>query len=234
MKISIIIPTLNEAAGIAASIERAWAAGAAEVIVVDGGSADRTVEIAGASECQVASAPRGRAAQQNAGAQMATGDVLLFLHADCWLVERGGEQIAAALADERILGGAFRHRIEASGLLYRLIERGDSWRVRSTGIAYGDQGIFVRRCWFERQGGFPPVPLMEDVYLMRRLRRESRVPLLPGPVFTGARRWQQQGVLRQTLRNWTILLGERLGVPLERLARLYRPHGSSPTSRRPE
>jgi rSAM/selenodomain-associated transferase 2 len=224
LRTSIIIPALNEALNIASAVNRAAALAPHEILVADGGSDDATAELARAAGAAVIVAPRGRAKQQNAAARQATGDALLFLHADCWLAPGGLEQIAFALRDHRILAGAFRHRIEAPGLLYRLIERGDSLRVRLWKLPFGDQGIFVRRKTFEQLGGFPEVRLLEDVLLMRKLRKISAIPLLRGPLYADARRWQRQGPIRQTFRNWSILTAERLGVSPDRLADYYAPH----------
>ena len=224
MKISVIIPTRNEEANIALAVERASTMEPHEVIVVDGGSTDNTVSIAEDGPCIVIPSEAGRAAQQNTGARQATGDVLLFLHADCWFDCNPEIQIAQSLEDEHVAGGAFVHRIDAKGFLFRIIERGDSLRVQLWGSAYGDQGIFVRRDVFEELGGFPEVRLMEDVLFMRLLRKRSRIALLPGPLKTSARRWQKHGVIRQTLRNWSILTAEKFGVSPDRLATYYEPH----------
>ena len=224
MNISVIIPTRNEETNIAMAIERTATMSPHEVIVVDGGSTDNTVSIAEGCECVVISSAAGRAAQQNTGARQATGDVLLFLHADYWFESNPADQINERLKDERVAGGAFVHRIDSKGLLFRLIERGDSLRVQLWGSAYGDQGIFVRRQVFEELGGFPEVRLMEDVLFMRLLRKHSRIALLPGPLKTSARRWQKHGVIRQTLRNWSILTAEKFGVSPDRLAAYYEPH----------
>ena len=226
MKTSIIIPALNEAGQIAHSIQCAWATSPHEVIVVDGGSDDGTADIARQNGCCVYQSAAGRAVQQNLGASRATGDVLLFLHADCQLAPKCLEQIALALKNSKVSGGAFRQRIEADGVLYRLLERGNALRVRWLKVPYGDQGIFVRRDVFTQLDGFPEVRLMEDVLLMRKLRRRGRLILLPGPIFVSARRWQQYGVIRQTARNWLLLIAHRLGVPSERLATYYHPYGS--------
>ncbi len=221
MRISIIIPALNEADGIAHCLTRALAANPHEVIVVDGGSSDATCEIAGQFDCQVLRSRPGRARQQNHGAQQASGEVLLFLHADSWLASVGLQEIRHALANPRIEFGAFQHCIEARGLIYRLIERGDTLRARILRMAYGDQGIFVRRALFDQLGGFPVVGLMEDVLLVRKLRRFSPLVVLPGPLHTSARRWGKYGPVRQTLRNWSLLLAEALGVHPDILARYY-------------
>ena len=227
MTVSVIIPTLNESADIAAAVGHAWRAGANEVLVVDGGSDDGTMDVVRGLECSLIESPPGRAAQQNLGASRATGEVVLFLHADNHLAAGAIEQIRQVLADSKIGGGAFRQRIEASGLVYRLIERGNAFRARRLGVAYGDQGIFVRRSLFDRLGGFPCVALMEDLIFMRRHRRALRLTLLPGPLHVSPRRWQRHGVVRQTLRNWLLTAAYVLGVSPDRLARYYALHGDS-------
>jgi rSAM/selenodomain-associated transferase 2 len=223
--ISVIIPTLNEAASIAAAIDSAWRAGAAEVIVADGGSHDGTVDTCRRLRCELVTAPCGRASQQNAGAQVASGDVLLFLHADNRLgADDVARQIAAALADARRTHGAMRQRIDAPGGAYRWLERGNAARVRWLGLPYGDQAIFIRRPSFFEHGGFPSVPILEDLLLMQRLRRAAWPALIDGPVVVSPRRWQQHGVARQTLRNWWLLARHACGATPESLARHYRRH----------
>lgn len=224
MQISVIIPALNEAAVIARAIDAAWQAGADEVIVVDGGSGDESREIAAAARCHLICSEPGRGRQQNAGSQAATGDVLLFLHADNWLASAAIDQIRQTLAEPRVLHGAFRQRIEHASRRFRWLEAGNAARVRLFGLPYGDQGIFVRRDVFFEIGGFPDIPLMEDVALMRKLRRRARPVLLDGPLHVSPRRWLKHGVIRQTLRNWSLLAGYTLGVPPARLARCYRRH----------
>jgi rSAM/selenodomain-associated transferase 2 len=221
VKTSIIIPALNEAANITSAVGRAWATRPLEVIVADGGSNDGTPELAERAGALVILSPCGRGVQQNRGAAAAKGDVLLFLHADTWLVDNGLEQIAAASSNPGVLCGAFRQRIEASGRLYRWLERGNALRAAWRGLPFGDQGIFVRREVFHEVAGFPEVGLMEDVLLMKQLRRRGRPVLLPGPLYVSARRWQQYGVIRQTARNWLLLTAARLGVPPDRLAAFY-------------
>lgn len=223
MKVSVVIPTLNEASRIASAIDRAWSAGAGEVIVCDGGSHDETVRLARRCDCQVLQTHKGRAVQQNAGAKLATGEVLLFLHVDTWLEAVAVSQICKAMECERVAAGAFRQQIDASAAIYRWLERGNAMRACVFRLPFGDQGIFVRRNVFESLGRFPDVALMEDVQLSRRLRRYGQVVLLPGPLHVSARRWQRHGVVRQTLRNWALLLAERLGVSSSRLAALYAP-----------
>lgn len=226
--ISVIIPALNEAACIAQAIRTAWAAGVDEVIVVDGHSLDATVEIARQLGATVLSASAGRASQQNAGAMKAHGNVLLFLHADNWLDPGVGHQIRECLNDPEILGGAFQQHIEAPGHLYRLLEWGNAARLRWRGMAYGDQGIFMRRDTFEELNRFPPVKLMEDVLLMRSFRQLARPILLPGLVHVHPRRWQQHGVIHRTLQNWSLQLAHSVGFSPDWLARFY-PIAESPT-----
>lgn len=227
VKLSVIIPALNEAESIQRAIETSLTLSPHEIIVADCGSTDDTRSIAQNLDCHVIECPRGRALQQNTAASVSTGDVLLFLHADSWLVPEGRSQIEQTLQSPSIPGGAFQHRIDVDGLLYRLIETGDSLRVCCTRIAYGDQGIFLRRDVFEALGGFPDIRLMEDVQLMKSLRNYGRLALLPGPLYVSARRWKKHGAIRQTIRNWCLLTAEQLGVHPDRLADLYAPHSNS-------
>lgn len=220
MRISVVVPVLNEAPRIAETLQKIREMGECEVVVVDGGSTDGTTE-----HCQLADrvmvSPPGRGAQQNLGARAATGEVILFLHADCWL-ERGGlEEIRKQLARADVVGGCFRQRIDAQGWLFRALEWGNGARVRWWKLAYGDQGIFVRRNQFEEIGGFPEFKLMEDLYFMRALRKRGVVQLLDTKLHVSPRRWQKKGVIRQTLWNWMLLTLAWIGVHPNRLARLY-------------
>ena len=224
MKISVIIPALNEDAVISQAIASAWSAGADEVIVVDGGSDDQTVAVARQHNSQVVPSLKGRARQQNAGAAVATGDILVFLHADNRLHKSVGPQIRQALRDTSAFVGAFCQQIDASGVAYRLLEWGNTWRVRLLGLPYGDQAIFIRREDFHRIGGFQEVKLMEDLLLMQQLRRIGWPLLLPGPTFISPRRWQQHGIVQQTLRNWCLLMKYKLGWSPDQLAESYRRH----------
>lgn len=220
MDISVVIPTLNETGRIAKVIGHTRQLGACEIIVVDGGSSDGTLDRADAAD-QCLTGVRGRATQQNTGAACARGDVLLFLHADCW-IERGGfESIRRVLAEPRCVGGCFRQTIDATGLRFRLLEIGNTLRVRVCRLAYGDQGIFVRRDVFDRIGGFPEIRLMEDLFLMKRLRREGRVVLLEPRIHISARRWERCGVTRQTLLNWSLITLAQCGVSPNRLSQFY-------------
>lgn len=221
MRISVVIPALNEARWIERAIDSAKAAGMDEILVADGGSEDGTPQLAADRGASVVHGPRGRAVQQNLAARHATGDILLFMHADNWLDPTVGQQIRDCCVDSKILGGAFLQRIEASALLYRLIERGNAARVRWTSLAYGDQGIFMRREVFDQLGGFPEVKLMEDLLLMRAFRKLARPQLLPGPIYVHPRRWQERGIVRQTFCNWALVAGEKLGLSLDWLAKFY-------------
>ena len=219
-----MIPAVNEETLIERAIASSWDAGANEVVVVDSNSQDQTVERARSGGALVLNAPRGRAAQQNLGAQHTTGEVLLFLHADNWLDPNVGRQLRESLRDKSVMGGAFRQKIDAPGRLYRWLERGNGARARWRGLAYGDQAIFVRRELFNKLGGFPQVKLMEDLLFMRQFRKISRPALLPGPVYVHPRRWQRQGVVQQTLCNWMLLTARAVGLPPDRLARFYPLH----------
>ncbi len=224
MRLSIVIPTLNEAAWIHQNIHRACELRPLEVIVADGLSDDGTADLARTARATVVTSERGRARQLNAGARAATGDILLFLHADCWLEPQAVEQIEDALKDDSVIGGAFRQRIDHERRIFRWLEWGNALRVHWRRLPFGDQGIFVRRSAFEAAGGFADVRLMEDVLLMREFhRRRWRIELLPGPIHVDPRRWLKHGVVRQTLRNWTLLTGLRLGFSPDRLAEFYAP-----------
>jgi rSAM/selenodomain-associated transferase 2 len=223
VKCSVIIPALNEAANVVRAVTSARESGAEEVIVADGGSTDETRLLAELSGAQVVSSPRGRAVQQNAGARQAMGNVLLFLHADSWLGKEAISQVRIAVSHRtNKLCGAFQQKIEAARSIYRLLERGNAERVRWLGLPYGDQAIFVTRDLFDQVGGFPEGAFLEDVLLMQRLRRLSWPLLLSGPVYVSPRRWEQSGVVRQTLRNWAILTAFSLGASPRKLAKWYR------------
>jgi rSAM/selenodomain-associated transferase 2 len=217
--VSIIIPTWNEAAGIAGTIAALRGQVPAEIIVADGGSTDATVKEAHGAD-RVLLAPPGRAAQMNAGAAVAGGDTLLFLHADCTLAP-GAVAAARACLERDVIAGCFSMRVTAGGLAYRAIDACATARVRLTGIAYGDQGLFVRRRDFDRLGGFPTLRFMEDVFFSRTLRAHGRVVVLPHAIHVSPRRWQRVGLVRQTLRNWTLTALALAGVPPDRLAAYY-------------
>ena len=220
MTVSVIIPTLNEAACLAETLRSIRAEKPHEIIVVDGGSGDGTCERAEVAD-RLLRGPRGRAAQMNHGADHAVGDVLLFLHADCTLEAGALASAEKCLAARGVAAGCFRMTVTAPGSVYRLIDACATARVRLTGLMYGDQGLFVERRRFARVGGFPPLRLMEDVFISRTLRREGRVVVAPRRIFVSSRRWRRQGVVRQTLRNWTLTALAVSGVHPDRLAAFY-------------
>jgi rSAM/selenodomain-associated transferase 2 len=221
MILSVVVPTLNEADGLPATLAAARQAGAAELIVVDGGSRDGTVAVARSLADRVLEAPRGRARQMNAGAAAARGEILLFLHADTRLPSGYAALVTHALAEPAAVGGRFDIRLDAEGIAYRIIERAISVRSRLTGVATGDQAIFVRRQVFERLGGYPLLPLMEDVALCRALKRAGRMVAVRASVLSSARRWQRDGIARTVLLMWTLRTAYYLGVSPARLARVY-------------
>jgi rSAM/selenodomain-associated transferase 2 len=219
MSVSIILPTLNEESCLGEALRLLRAQKPREILVADGGSTDATCAM-GVGADGLLQGARGRAAQMNLGAAHATGDVLLFLHADCRL-EPGALQAAEQCMRRGAAAGCFHMRVEASGAVYRIIDFCATARVRLTGLIYGDQGLFVRRDLFERIGGFPPLQLMEDVFISKALRRRGRIVVAPRRIFVSARRWRKTGVVRQTLRNWTLTALAAGGVSPDRLARFY-------------
>jgi rSAM/selenodomain-associated transferase 2 len=223
-RISIIIPALNEAASLPATLAplQALRVRGHEVVVVDGGSVDGTPEIAQPMADQVIASSRGRAAQQNAGAAAAIGGVLLFLHADTLLPPDADRLVLDGLRTTGRSWGRFDVRLSGAAPLLRVVERMISLRSRATGIATGDQAIFVRAEWFRRAGGFPPIPLMEDVALSTALRRLGPPLCLREQVTTSSRRWEERGIARTILLMWRLRLAYALGADPARLADRYR------------
>jgi rSAM/selenodomain-associated transferase 2/rSAM/selenodomain-associated transferase 1 len=221
-RISIIIPALNESSNLRETLERIQNARDTEIIVVDGGSSDNTVEIAESYDARVIVTLAGRAKQMNAGAAAAAGDVLLFLHADTHLPDRFDEYVRRILASPENAGGAFRFSVDASTRGLRLIERLANWRSKALQLPYGDQALFIRASLFREMGGFPDVPIMEDFAFVRRLRKRGRIEIAPVPVITSARRWLRLGVWRTTLINQGVIAAYYAGVPLKTIARWYR------------
>ncbi len=220
-RISIIIPTLNEAAGITATLEHIRNRTNIEVIVADGGSNDHTTELARLAGATVVACNRGRGKQMNAGAALASGEVLLFLHADTKLPDDFADHVWQIFREGNF-GGAFRLRIGAKGWMLRLIESGANLRSRWLQLPYGDQAIFVNASKFFSLGGFRNWPLMEDYDFCRRLQKTGRIAIAPASVTTSDRRWQRLGVLRTTLTNLVCVMAFRLGVSPVALARWYR------------
>ncbi len=220
--ISIIIPTLNEAENIGETLAIACRVPGVEVIVVDGGSRDQTVEIAGSFGVKVIDGPSGRARQMNAGASMATGETLLFLHGDTRLPERFDDHVHRIMALPGVVAGAFQLGVDSDLFGLRIMERLVNLRSRRLQLPYGDQAIFLKSDLFREIGGFPDMPFMEDFELIRRLRRRGRIRTAPVSIRTSARRWEKIGIIRATLINYSIPFAYYLGVSPSRLARWYR------------
>lgn len=219
--LSIIIPALNESAQILAAIQSARKGLPLEVIVVDGGSRDETAQIATKAGATVIQAPRGRAAQMNAGAGISRGSHLLFLHADTRLPDGYSVHIRRILNDSAV-AGAFRFGIAQPFSGRRLIEWMTNFRARKLQMPYGDQAIFIRRKEFIEMGGYKPMPIMEDYDFIRRLRKRGRIMIADAATLTSGRRWLELGALRTTLINQLMITGYHCGVTPEKLAKFYR------------
>ncbi|MEJ2154599.1 MAG: TIGR04283 family arsenosugar biosynthesis glycosyltransferase [Desulfobacteraceae bacterium] len=219
--LSVIIPTLNEADFISSVIHRARSP-ESEIIVADGGSRDATVEIAREAGANVNIGLPGRALQQNAGAAVAQGKILLFLHADTLLPPDYTRLVFECLVDHRVVAGAFQFKTDYDTMSMRLIEKAARIRSSLFQMPYGDQALFMPRPVFEKVGGFPVTPIAEDLYLVRRLARLGRVGLAKGMSLTSGRRWRHIGVWRATMINYLIAIGCLIGVDPHKLAPLYR------------
>jgi len=220
--ISIIIPTIDEADNLGATLKATHNSSKVEIIVVDGGSSDGTVELAIAHGVRLLTTSAGRAKQMNAGAMVARGGILLFLHGETLLPEGFDRYVRQILAKPGTVAGAFRLGIGSPGLGLRLIERLANFRSMFLQLPYGDQAIFIRADRFRFLGGFPEMPIMEDYLFVQRLKKQGRVRIAPVAVRTSGRRWLKFGVLKTTLINQVVLLGHFVGIEPERLARWYR------------
>jgi len=220
--ISIVIPTLNEEENIARCLASTQNAPEAERIVVDGGSRDRTVEIALACGATVITSPAGRARQMNAGAKAASGALFIFLHADTRLPEKFDGCVREILARPGIAAGAFEFRLDMSSPGLQIIERVANWRSRRLQMPYGDQAIFIRAALFREIGGFHDLPIMEDFEFIRRLKRKGRIHTLSQPAVTSARRWRMLGLWKTTLINELVVAAYYLGISPTRIHRLAR------------
>ncbi|MGZ8498629.1 MAG: TIGR04283 family arsenosugar biosynthesis glycosyltransferase [Candidatus Binatia bacterium] len=221
MNISVIVPVLNEEKSIAATLQALAHLQPHETIVVDGGSHDRTAEIAAECGVKVILSERGRARQMNRGARQASGEVLLFLHADTRLPPTAFSDIAGAMGDPRYVGGRFDVELDGKHWMLPLVGRLISYRSRLSKVATGDQALFVRRAVFQRMGGFADIPLMEDIAFCRRLKGLGEVACLRSRVVTSARRWEVDGVWRTIFRMWTLKLLYLTGVSPARLKQFY-------------
>lgn len=225
-EISVIIPVLNEANQIQSVLRTLHTAYRGshqpEIIIVDGGSQDDTVALAKQAGARVITTELGRAHQLNAGASIATGKILLFLHADTCLPDGFDTAVQQILAQSGVSGGAFQLQIDGKEPGLRLVEWGVKWRSLLLQLPYGDQALFLKTETFQQLGGFPELPIMEDFVFVRRLQAKGRVAIVSAPVITSARRWQKVGIFKTTLINQLVILAYFLGVPLKQIARWYR------------
>lgn len=221
MSISVIIPVFNEACTIENTLRQAGSLkGNFDIIVVDGGSSDSTVTIAG-RYARVLRSPKGRSTQMNQGARAAKGDFLLFLHADTSLPEGAFTAVEKAMADPRVVGGRFTLKLDEKGWRYRMIGSSINLRDRLFRGFTGDQAIFIRKTVFEMLGGYRDMPLMEDLDIGHRMYRYGKVVRLPLTVITSARRWKNNGVFRTILLMWVLRLGYYFGQAPYWLGRFY-------------
>ena len=231
MPISVIIPTLNEERAIKETLAHTASLGFDELIVVDGGSTDETPALLESYRLSALSsalspiywmtAPPGRARQMNEGAKAGRGEVFLFLHADTQLPHDAKTVINTVLADQQMVGGWFDVQFDRPSMWGTMISRTMNWRSRLSGLATGDQALFVRRSTFEQMGGFTDMPLMEDIEFSRRLKRKGKTAALTATVTTSFRRWEQQGPLRTILLMWTLRFLYWVGMSPHTLSRWY-------------
>ena len=223
IKISIVMPVLNEEKTLPGNLEILSLSNNEELIVVDGGSTDRTVSVARNFTDKVFVTKRGRGHQMNYGADRADGDILLFLHADYILPDNGFSIIREVLKDGRAAAGAFDLSIDHPKILFRLIESAANLRSRLTSIPYGDQGLFMAKKIFDLAGGFADIPLMEDIEISKRLKKIGDIVFVRPPIKTSPRRWLKEGRVYATLRNWTIAFSYVfLGISPKSLKKYYR------------
>ncbi|MFA5181989.1 MAG: TIGR04283 family arsenosugar biosynthesis glycosyltransferase [Syntrophales bacterium] len=225
-RFSIIIPVINEEGAINAAIEHLAAlpgAASLEIIVVDGDGAGKTIRAIRNGNVRTATSEKGRGNQMNRGAALAKGAILVFLHADTRLPADAFSLMERALSDQTRMAGAFDLAIASGRPVYRLIAKIASLRSRLTRIPYGDQAHFFRRVYFSEIGGFANIPLMEDVEIMGRIKkRGGRIVIIEKAVTTSPRRWEKEGILRCTLRNWLLISLYFAGISPERLSRFYK------------
>lgn len=218
--ITIIIPVYNEESIIREILGRLPYGDGVEVIVVDAASKDRTIEFTKRYPVRVVECIRNRAEQMNRGAQMAGGDILLFLHADC-LFEKGSLEAIEDSLKNGCIGGCLSQRIDSGEIIYRIIEASGNIRARLFKVFYGDQAVFVRRDIFKKIGGFDNVELFEDIIFSKKLRRAGKTRILNKRVYVSPRRWKRQGIIKTTLINYILTLGFLLGFPAAILKRIY-------------
>jgi len=220
--ISVIIPTLNEEKNITSALSYFTSLNPSlELIVTDGGSKDNKVVLSH-SLAQVIDASPGRGAQINAGVQAASGDVLWFLHADCRSHEKSIEAMLKALADEKVVGGVFEYSLDDERPFFRLVEFFSNRKNHLLKLFYGDMGIFVQHQTFDAMGGYREIPLMEDMDFCKRLKTFGNIRILPYRIITSARRWHEEGIVKNITRNWALQIAWALGTSPEKLAIWYR------------
>ena len=223
MKISIVIPTLNEAKDIQKTLallqplrERGH-----EIIISDGGSTDNTTKLAASLADKIISSAKSRASQMNTGAKKASGDILWFLHADTFIPENSDIIIRNHLQNSNKVWGRFNIRLSGQHFLFRIIERMVNLRSKLTGIATGDQGIFIRQEYFKKLNGFSEIPLMEDIEISTRLKSFSSPICLTQKLITSSRRWEKHGILKTVFLMWQLRLAYFMGTSANKLARKY-------------
>ncbi len=223
---SVIVPVWRESSLINTSISRLLgqkASGGAEIIVVDGEQSGSTIKFITSGCVRKVICERGRARQMNNGAAIARGEILVFLHADTLLPAEAFPLIRKTMSDRRFVAGAFDLGFDTHRRIFKITEKYVHLRARLTRVPFGDQAIFIRRGYFQELGGYRNIPIMEDVELMKRIRkRGDSIALIPEKVLTSPRRYAAEGILYCTFRNWTLQILYRLGVSPERLARWYR------------
>lgn len=223
LKVSVIIPTYNESTVLRETLTRLQQHHPFEIIIGDSGSEDDTADIARRYEVTIIQSPRGRAAQMNAAAEEARGELLLFLHADSYVDPRGYQEMIETMSDKPYLGGAFSLQIDSPLPALKRISRWANWRSRYLNLVYGDQGIFVRKEAFHEIKGFSPLPICEDLDFFRRLKKRGPVVLLREKAYTSPRRWLAEGVGFTTLRNIAIVSLFLIGFSPATLSRWYPP-----------
>jgi rSAM/selenodomain-associated transferase 2 len=223
---SVIIPVLNESEGInevISSLRALEPDDGMELIVVDGDPSGSTINGVTSSCVRKVISDRGRARQMNRGAEVAEGEILVFLHADTRLPEAAFPLINQALSDRSLVAGAFDLGFETYKRIFKITEKYVQLRTRLTKVPFGDQAIFIRRRYFEKIGGYRDIPIMEDVDLMKRIKRNgNRIAVIPEKVLTSPRRYETEGIVRCTLRNWVLQILFSLGVQPERLEKWYK------------
>ena len=220
--VSVIIPTFNEKSTIGKTIKSIKSDNqSTEVIVSDGGSRDNTTGIAKAYGALIVESPRGRGTQMDKGAEIAKGDILLFLHSDTVLPQNWEDLIVDALKADNIVGGAFSFKTDGIGFKYRILEKLVALRNKSVKLIYGDQAIFVNKAAFKAVGGFNSLPLMEDIDLVKRLRQTGKFIVLPDEAITSSRRWQKHGFIRTSIRNLFYIFLYYIGIKPESIYKRY-------------